>query len=57
MPREWLRIFITLCSKEAINTGTFKPIFLRESKFFEKRVYFSLQRCQAQPSKGAKEIG
>ena len=57
VPSEWLRVLITLYSKEAINTGTLKPVFLRESTFFEKRVYHSLQCCQKQPSKGTKEIG
>ena len=33
---EWLNILITSYSKEAINTGTFKHVFLRESKFFKK---------------------
>ena len=33
---EWLNILITSYPKEAINTGTFKHVFLRESKFFKK---------------------
>ena len=53
----WLRTLITSYSKEAINTSKFKHVFLRESIFFEKRVYYSLQCCQKQPSKHTKEIG
>ena len=36
MYSEWLNILITSYSKEAINTGTLKSVFLRESKFFKK---------------------
>ena len=36
MCSEWLNILITSYSKEVINTGTFKHVFLRKSKFFKK---------------------
>ena len=53
MCSQWLNILITSYSKEARNTGTFKHVFLRESKFLKKEyiihsnvVRNSLQKVQ-----------